>query len=410
MQKSKQDVNLENESVQRALKKFLLDKAKLEQIGRHFSKNNIFSILKMDNTEIRHSNFLAWILDPSQNPKLANAFLHKIFAYVAENSAEDVDTESVEFLRLLNADLRSARISVFREKEHTDILLVSEKQPQFLLCIENKVNSKQRKGQLPEYRKKILKEWKNIPKERCYCLFLTKNDEIPEDNKWIPIHYDDLACMLDEIVDSIQLDGDVKNIVKQYVETLRKNDMANDEELQKIATEIYKEHKEALEYIMKFADNDESRIFRNVVLKWAEENKKVFTRDKKTGASILFTTKDLDALLSSGMHNDDTSKWWAYFAIDRRNLNKITLVLHRKEGFKEDVLTKLDKVHKKIANKNENWEWCSKLSVQWSSKDSLLNNEMLRQDYLDKSVLDSFFDKISKSLDSLTKELKEKLK
>lgn len=410
MQKSKQNVNLENESVQKALKKFLLDKAKLEQIDRHFSKNNIFSILKMDDAEIRHSNFLAWILDPSQNPKLANAFLHKIFAYVAENSAEDVDTESVEFLRLLNADLRSARISVFREKEHTDILLVSEKQPPFLLCIENKVNSKQRKGQLPEYRNKILKEWKKIPKERCYFLFLTKNDETPEDDNWIPVHYDDVAYMLDEIVDCTQLDSGVKNIVKQYVETLRKNDMANDEELQKIATEIYKEHKEALEYIMKFADNDESRIFRNVVLKWAEENKKKFTRKKQPGASILFTTRDLDALLSFGMHNDDTSKWWAYFAIDRRNLNKITLVLHRKADFEEGVLDKLDKVRAKITEKNDDWEWCSKLSEQWCSKDSLLSDEKLQQDHLDESVLNSFFDKISKSLNSLTKKLKEKLK
>ena len=259
--------------------------------------------------------------------------------------------------------------------------------------------------------KKILKEWKKIPKERCYFLFLTKNDEAPEDDNWIPIHYDDVACMLDEIVDSTQLDGGVKSIVKQYVETLRKNDMANDEELQKIATEIYKEHKEALEYIMKFADNDESRIFRNVVLKWAEENKSknVFTRDKQTGASFLFTTQNLDALLSSDMHEDDTSKWWAYFAIDRRNLNKITLVLHRKADFEEGVLDKLDKVRAKITKKNDDWEWCSKLSEQWCSKDSLLNNEKLQQDYLDKSVLDSFFDKISKSLDTLTKKLRREI-
>jgi hypothetical protein len=39
------------------------------------TKSNIFEILKIKNMEIRHSNFLGWLLDPEESHNLKNKFL-----------------------------------------------------------------------------------------------------------------------------------------------------------------------------------------------------------------------------------------------------------------------------------------------------------------------------------------------
>lgn len=36
----------------------------LEKLENFTDKFNIFNALKLDNTEIRHSNFLAWLMNP----------------------------------------------------------------------------------------------------------------------------------------------------------------------------------------------------------------------------------------------------------------------------------------------------------------------------------------------------------
>ena len=40
---------------------------------------NIFQILKITNKEIRHSNFLSWLLDPNQSHKLGDIFLKDFY-------------------------------------------------------------------------------------------------------------------------------------------------------------------------------------------------------------------------------------------------------------------------------------------------------------------------------------------
>lgn len=48
------------------------DVSKLELI---LDKPNIFHALKIIQQEIRHSNFLAWLLNPKENHGLGNSFL-----------------------------------------------------------------------------------------------------------------------------------------------------------------------------------------------------------------------------------------------------------------------------------------------------------------------------------------------
>ena len=56
----------------------LINKYEIEQ-------PNIFRILKVDNYEIRHSNFLAWLFDPAENHGLGNLVFKTFIKILFEN-------------------------------------------------------------------------------------------------------------------------------------------------------------------------------------------------------------------------------------------------------------------------------------------------------------------------------------
>ena len=45
-----------------------------DYVIKNQNKFNIFKVLKLDNHEIRHSNFLAWLLNPKENHNLQGNF------------------------------------------------------------------------------------------------------------------------------------------------------------------------------------------------------------------------------------------------------------------------------------------------------------------------------------------------
>ena len=56
----------------------------LHNIIKNSDESNIFKILKLQNYEIRHSNYLAWLLDPKKSHGLNNTFLKKIFETIGK--------------------------------------------------------------------------------------------------------------------------------------------------------------------------------------------------------------------------------------------------------------------------------------------------------------------------------------
>lgn len=59
----------------KALKEFLLDIECLDPLAEWTSKFNLFDILKITRTEIRHSNMLSWLLNPSENHGLGDSII-----------------------------------------------------------------------------------------------------------------------------------------------------------------------------------------------------------------------------------------------------------------------------------------------------------------------------------------------
>ena len=102
-------------------------------------KPNIFTILKNSFYEIRHSNFLAWLLDPNQTHGMGSKFLELFIEKVNANNSQ-------------NIHMNFNSLAVSREKHHIDLIIDSD---EAMIAIENKFGGGESEGQLRSYRRKL---------------------------------------------------------------------------------------------------------------------------------------------------------------------------------------------------------------------------------------------------------------
>ena len=69
-----------------ALREFLLDIDCLEELQPWSRKFNLFDVLKVSRNEIRHSNVLAWLLNPNENHGLGDSYIRKFVQNLTLNS------------------------------------------------------------------------------------------------------------------------------------------------------------------------------------------------------------------------------------------------------------------------------------------------------------------------------------
>lgn len=268
-----------------ALREFLADIECLDALSPWTERFNIFDILKISRTEIRHSNMLSWLLDPNENHGLGDKFLkNTLIQILKENEDKEYDS-----FKLLLMDLYSFR--VFREREYIDILLVSDKE-KYVIAIENKIGSSEHNHQLQRYREYLDKEYKDYKK---ILVFLTPDGDEPSDKKWGILTYESILDILDKVYENNELQSDVDLLLKNYTDVVRRN-IVDDQELVKVCTDIYNRHKKALDLIIEKKIDDGMQIFDVVsrtLKKLSEEGKIIYGNCGK----LNFTTPNMDKLL-----------------------------------------------------------------------------------------------------------------
>ena len=110
-----------------ALKAFLLDIDCLDRLSNWTNKFNVFDVLKISRAEIRHSNVLAWMMNPNENHGLGDSVLRGFIQYVVSSFPDNSDVFSTLLMDCYN-------FSIYREWHNIDILAVSANE-HFLLCI-----------------------------------------------------------------------------------------------------------------------------------------------------------------------------------------------------------------------------------------------------------------------------------
>ena len=219
----------------------LLKDKNFDELDLGLKNPNIFDILRISHNEIRHSNFLAWLLDPSQTHKLGDIFLKRFLREIfSSEKFAGVDQIDVEGLDLSNATIE-------REWKNIDILIQLDN---IVVCIENKVLSKEHSNQLTKYKNIIDAQFPEF--EKIFVYLNPEGDE-PENetDQYEPIAYEFIVETLDRIIsvygDSMNLN--VRNYINDYRKMIKRNIMKSDE-ITHLCRKIYSNHKELFELVL----------------------------------------------------------------------------------------------------------------------------------------------------------------
>ena len=219
----------------------LLKNEDFDKLDLGLKNPNIFQILRITKNEIRHSNFLSWLLDPNQSHKLGDIFLKRFLREVfSSDKFGDIDQVDVEGMDL-------SKVEIQREWKNIDILIKLEN---VVVCVENKVLSKEHSNQLKRYKEIIENQF---PNHHQTFVFLTPEGDTSEDESetYEPISYEFIVESLDRIISVYgeSLNEQVKNYIKDYI-TIIKRELMGTDKLTELSKKIYQNHKELFDFII----------------------------------------------------------------------------------------------------------------------------------------------------------------
>ena len=203
------------------------------------NKPNIFQILKVTNAEIRHSNFLSWLLDPSSNHNLGDIVLKGFIKEIINHSDMFDDEFTIENIDFVDVEVR-------REWENIDLLV---KIDSYVFCIENKIFSDEHSDQLTRYKNKVEESFPDLKKIYIY-LNPQGISSFEESEVYLPISYQIVIDILENIDYSKfkKLSDTTRSFIEQYLVTL-KRDIMGIEENSELAKKIYIKHRDLFDYI-----------------------------------------------------------------------------------------------------------------------------------------------------------------
>jgi len=230
-----------------ALRELVVGSQDLRELEKRLGQFNIFDVLKSVHHEVRHSNVLAWLLDPNQSHGLRDLFLRRwlMQAFHASTGGGGSFLDPVE---VDAAPFHS--VQVRREWNNIDLLLEiqTEANETWVVCVENKIKAWQGLGQLQKYRERVEQAYPTA-KHRAY-LFLTVRGEQPEDVPYAVTTYQEVLQALQDCVTERRgnLGSGPLLFIEHYMEILKERFM-EDSEAANLARKIYTAHKEALDFI-----------------------------------------------------------------------------------------------------------------------------------------------------------------
>lgn len=239
-----------------ALNHLILNCPELTELESMLGGFNVFQVLGATNQEIRHSNVLGWLLDPSESHGLDDTFLQRWLMRVLHES------ENRSGLTPIDIDCWNLhQVDVRREWKHIDVFLklLMLDGSYWVVCIENKVGSRQHTNQLTRYRKAVENEFPDATHH--LFLFLTRDQEEPEDDAYLPASYTQIHRCLKEALQARRnaIGDEPRMLIENYLRLLEEHFM-NESEIARLAAKIYQQHKRAFDIIYEQRPDNVQRL------------------------------------------------------------------------------------------------------------------------------------------------------
>ncbi|OUL37172.1 hypothetical protein BV372_03695 [Nostoc sp. T09] len=260
------------------LEKFIVDNEELDNLESKLAQFNIFEAIGVVRQEIRHSNFLAFLLNPSENHRLDDIFLKRFLKRVLLDTDEPTGA-NYSNISPVNIDIANlSDVEVRREWKNIDIFIHSPRNK--LVCaIENKVGSKEHSQQLLRYRKIIEHEYSSY---RKILIYLTPEGDLPYDKNWRVYKYSKVTEIIDSICTSCKstLGTDVYSLMVHYSTLIRRH-IVSDSDVAELCRKIYIKHKQALDLIFDHRPDIQSQIAENICELLKIESHRIFVEPPK---------------------------------------------------------------------------------------------------------------------------------
>lgn len=282
LQEFSKDENVRN------LQKYITDKVEEEK-----NKFNIFKVLKLHDYEVRHSNFLAWLLNP-------NGKAHSYKDEFLKQFLKPALGENFDNILLDTSDIVIETEFPTNKNRRIDILIHS-KNSNFVCVIENKYGSDEHDEQCMHYKDFIEKfsNFKDYKYQHYIFLDIYKPDEAQLKKDLIgyyPITYKHVH----EILAKIKSDKNdtITQTVEQYIDIIKEKYAMLDENIKNQCREIYKNHKNVIDVMDVYKKDFQTELY-NTMIEVINDKELGFTKvadgyDNSTGCGIRFIPAEVD--------------------------------------------------------------------------------------------------------------------
>lgn len=263
-------------TVETELKELILDEDFTSLQNLVNEEVNLMDILRVSHKELQHSNFLAWFFNPTESHNLGDFALKEfIKIYFKEHQFQNLGNATglsvFEFVQLDFDDLE-----IRREYKNIDLIFLSRKN-EFCIVIENKIYSSEKKGQLEKYRKLIESEYPDF-KHKIYIYLSLYEQQISESEQdyYVQLNYDHIIKLIEQVISSqrLKLADKTRFVFEQYLQTL-KSMLNKNEEIEKVAQQLYKRYKSAFDLVFKYSVPTNSSKIWNKIHKLISEEKSI---------------------------------------------------------------------------------------------------------------------------------------
>ena len=227
-----------------ALEAFVVENADLETLEAHLEQFNIFEALGVVRQELRHSDFLAFLLDPRQNHRLGDLFLRRLLQKILISAGPR--QSAISPVHVDSWDL--SQLSVHREWKNIDILLIDPLNHQVII-VENKISSTEHSNQLERYLRIVDAEFAPSEWTRL-AIYLTPDGEDASTPEYLSADYRMVADAVEALSKSrrASLDLAMSELMVHYAHMLRRH-IVTDSEIADLCRRIYQRHQRALDLL-----------------------------------------------------------------------------------------------------------------------------------------------------------------
>lgn len=363
------EVELSSQDALKALERFVVENEELLALEERIGRFNIFDALGIARIEIRHSNFLAWLLDPAESHGQGALFLKAILMdLLAQTPPERRPLSPVE---LDGVELRAVEIR--REWRNIDILITCE-EPKFVIAIENKIDASAY-NPFNEYEKAVRETYSD---RKPMFVFLTTDGSPPPDDDWVPYSYADIHRVLTRVrrMNAAAIGDDVLAFLDHYLRLIGSRFM-DDPKIDELCRRIYKNHRQAVQLILERAASFKSEIIAHLEQVVSADER--WTIVHRSPSSLYFMPREWRELLPRIRRGFKDERFWIAFEF-RMEQHQCQFYVYgcptTDAGLRETVLERLtcnhDEFGFKLASRPMAPEWAQiyrKRLGKWKNED-----------------------------------------